>query len=41
MPHPVANGMIAGLTEKDYIEKTGDDYRLIVPIYKQLLLEKT
>lgn len=25
------------LTEKDYVEKIGDHYRLIVPVYKQLL----
>jgi DNA-binding MarR family transcriptional regulator len=28
---------ISTLVEKDYIEKTGSEYRLIVPAYKQLL----
>jgi len=32
---------LLGLIEKDYIEKINDDYRLIVPIYKQLLKEDT
>ena len=32
---------VSTLIEKDYIEKTGNEYRLIVPAYKQLLsLEK-
>lgn len=30
---------ISTLIEKDYIEKIGEEYRLIVPVYKQLLLE--
>lgn len=30
---------IAGLIEKDYIEKIDEHYRLIVPVYKQLLHE--
>ena len=30
---------VATLTEKDYIEKVGPDYRVIVPIYKTLLSE--
>ena len=30
---------LLGLIEKDYIEKINDDYRLIVPAYKQLLKE--
>lgn len=29
---------LATLIEKDYVEKTSGSYRLIVPIYKSLLL---
>lgn len=29
---------LLGLLEKDYIEKINDDYRLVVPAYKQLLM---
>lgn len=32
---------ISSLMERDYIEKAGDDYRLIVPAYKALLVDKT
>lgn len=28
---------ISGLLEKDYIEKSGDEFRLLVPVYKELL----
>lgn len=31
---------LSTLLEKDYIERTGDDFRLIVPIYKRLLSEQ-
>ena len=30
---------VSTLIEKDYIERIGDEYRLIVPVYKQLLSE--
>lgn len=40
MPVSSVRRVLSTLIEKDYIEKVGDEYRLIVPVFKAILAEK-
>ena len=40
MPNSSISRALSTLIEKDYIEKSGGEYRLIAPVYKQLLNAK-
>ena len=37
MPASSIHRAVVSLIEKDYIEKVGDEYRLIVPVFKAIL----